>query len=71
MRRGPIVLATDGTSQNGATVVAAQLLADRIGMPLGVVTVLEPVPLFGGELNVGLTYPWSSTNPLATPARRL
>ena len=55
-RKGPIVLATDGTSQSGAPVLAAQLLASRIGMPLEVVTVLEPVPLYGGGFEMGLTY---------------
>jgi len=46
VRRGPILLATDGTSQTGGPVVAAQLLAARLDLPLEVVTVLEPLPTF-------------------------
>lgn len=44
-RRGPVVLATDGTARDGATVVAAQLIAARHALPLEVVTVLEPTPI--------------------------
>lgn len=54
MCRGPIVLATDGTNQSGAPVVAAQVLAARVGLPLEVVSVIEPVPMFGSELDTGL-----------------
>jgi nucleotide-binding universal stress UspA family protein len=46
IRRGPVVLATDGTSETGAPVVAAQLLAARLDLPLEVVSVLEPLPTF-------------------------
>jgi nucleotide-binding universal stress UspA family protein len=46
VRRGPVVLATDGTARSGATVVAAQLLAARLDLPLEVVSVLEPTPMF-------------------------
>jgi len=46
MRRGPVVLATDGTARGGAAVVAAQLIAARLGLPLEVVAVLEPTPIF-------------------------
>lgn len=46
MRRGPVVLATDGMSQTGAPVVAAELLAARLDLPLEVVTVMEPLPTF-------------------------
>jgi nucleotide-binding universal stress UspA family protein len=46
MRRGPVVLATDGTAPGGATVVAAQLIAARLDLPLEVVTVLEPTPIY-------------------------
>ncbi|HET7373003.1 MAG TPA: universal stress protein [Gemmatimonadaceae bacterium] len=46
LRRGPVVLATDGTSRSGASVVAARLLAARLDVPLEVVSVLEPSPIF-------------------------
>lgn len=45
--RGPILLATDGTSLSGAPVVAARLLADQLGVSLEVVTVLEPEMAYG------------------------
>ena len=45
-RRGPVVLATDGTSESGAAVVAAQLLAARLDVPLEVVSVLDPTPVY-------------------------
>ena len=41
-RRGPILLACDGTGQSSAPVVAARLLAERLGVGLEVVMVLEP-----------------------------
>ena len=44
---GPILLATDGTSQSGAPVLAARLLAEHLGLPLEVVTVLEPEASYG------------------------
>ena len=43
-RRGPVVLATDGASRSGAVIVAAQLIAARLDVPLEVVSVLEPTP---------------------------
>jgi universal stress protein E len=52
MRRGPVVLATDGTARGGAAVVAAQLIAARLGLPLEVVTVLEPTPIFSAAPEV-------------------
>ena len=52
VRRGPIVLATDGTNESGAAVVAAQLLASRLDVPIEVVTVLEPTPTFSSEPDV-------------------
>ena len=47
---GPILLATDGTSQSGAAVVAGRLLAEQLGVPLEVVTVLEPDLAYGVAL---------------------
>ena len=52
MRRGPVVLATDGTALGGAAVVAAQLIAARLDLPLEVVTVLEPTPIFSAAPDV-------------------
>src|SRR5678815_3036905 len=45
-RCGPVVLATDGASRSGAVVVAARLIAARLDVPLEVVSVLEPTPIF-------------------------
>ena len=47
---GPILLATDGTSQSGAAVVAARLLSEQLDVPLEVVTVLEPDLAYGVAL---------------------
>lgn len=46
-RRGPILLATDGTSKSGAPILAARLIADRLGVPLEIVTVLNPQLVYG------------------------
>jgi nucleotide-binding universal stress UspA family protein len=54
-RRGPILLACDGTGQSSAPVIAARLLANRIGVPLEVVTVLEPQVMYGIALDSGAT----------------
>jgi nucleotide-binding universal stress UspA family protein len=48
--RGPILLATDGTGDSGASIVAAQLLAERLDVPLEVVSVLEPEMMYGVAL---------------------
>lgn len=53
-RRGPVLLASDGTETTGAPVLAALVLAERLGVPLEVVTVLEPLPLYGGGLAMGM-----------------
>jgi nucleotide-binding universal stress UspA family protein len=45
-KRGPVVLATDGTSRSGSAVVAAQLIADHLDVPLEVVSVLEATPAY-------------------------
>lgn len=64
-RRGPIVLATDGMGEGGAPVLAARLLAARLDVPLEVVTVLEPFPLYDGALDMGISYA-----PLVDESRR-
>lgn len=46
VRRGPVVLATDGTSHTGAPAVAARLMADALGLPIEIISVLEPLPTF-------------------------
>lgn len=45
-KRGPIVLAADGTSLSGAPVLAARLLAAQLDLCLEVVSVLEPIPVY-------------------------
>lgn len=49
-RRGPILLATDGTGPSGAPVTAARMLSEQLGLPLEVVSVLEPDVLAGAAL---------------------
>ena len=44
VRRGPVVLAIDGTECGGSAVVAARTISARLDVPLEVVTVLEPTP---------------------------
>jgi len=55
-RRGPILLATDGTSTSGAPVWAARLLSQRLGLPLEVVTVLNPQLVYGMGLEAAPMY---------------
>lgn len=47
---GPVLLATDGSGKSGAPAIAAQLIAQRLGVPLEVVTVLEPQVIYGAAL---------------------
>jgi nucleotide-binding universal stress UspA family protein len=48
--KGPVLLATDGRSKNGAAVVGARLIAERLGRALEIVTVLEPEIIYGATL---------------------
>jgi nucleotide-binding universal stress UspA family protein len=47
---GPVLLATDGTGKSGAPAIAAKLIAQRLGVPLEIVTVLEPQVIYGAAL---------------------
>jgi nucleotide-binding universal stress UspA family protein len=47
---GPVLLATDGTAQSGAAVVAARLIANKLGVPLEVVSVIQPQVMYGAAL---------------------
>ena len=49
-RRGPILLACDGNETSGAPVIAARMLAERLHLPLEVVTVLEPQAIYAVAL---------------------
>lgn len=51
-RRGPVVLAVDGTDTSNAPVIAARTLALRLDVPLRVVTVIEPYPLYAGAVGM-------------------
>lgn len=48
--RGPVLLATDGMSRSGAAAIGARLIAEKLGVPLEVVTVLEPEVIYGAAL---------------------
>ena len=52
VRRGPVVLAIDGTECGGSAVVAARMIAARLDLPLEVITVLEPTPMSSATLDV-------------------
>lgn len=47
LRSGPVVLATHGSDGTDASLTAAWRLAQRLHEPLEVVTVLEPLPVYG------------------------
>lgn len=47
LRHGPVTLATDGVDQTNASLGAAHRLALRFREPLHVVTVIEPLPIYG------------------------
>ncbi len=47
-RRGPVLLAVDGTHTATPPVTAARSLAQRLDVPLRVVTVVEPMPNYVG-----------------------
>ena len=55
LRRGPVVLATDGSSATGGPVVAAEMLAEQLGLPLSIISVLEPSPTFASSADVVIT----------------
>jgi len=65
-RRGPVVLATDGSSRSGAAVAAARLLAARLDVPLEVISVLEPSPLYAAPPDAT-----SPCDPAVDESRRL
>ena len=48
--RGPVLLACDGSGKSGAPVIAARLFAERLGLPLEAVTVLEPQAIYSVSL---------------------
>src|SRR5688572_17933417 len=48
--RGPVLLATDGASQSSAAPMTARRIADKLGVALEVVTVLEPQIMYGTAL---------------------
>ena len=54
--RGPVLLATDGAGQSGASVIAARLLAEQLGVPLEVVTVLQSEVIYGVALGATPIY---------------
>lgn len=47
---GPVIAATDGTPESDSAITGAQLLAARTGAPLRIMTVVEPVIVYGLEL---------------------
>lgn len=47
VRRGPVLLAVDGNELSDGPAIAARLLAERLSVPLELVTVLESASLYG------------------------
>src|SRR5690606_32733277 len=47
VRRGAVLLAVDGNELSEGPAIAAKLLAERLDVPLELVTVLEPASLYG------------------------
>ena len=47
--KGPVFLACDGREQSDGSLIAARLMATRLGVALEVVTVLEPLPIYGTD----------------------
>ena len=48
-RKGPVLLACDGREQSDGSLIAARLIAARLGVPVEVVTVLEPLPIYNTD----------------------
>ena len=53
VRRGPVVLAIDGTECGGSAVVAARMIAAQLDLPLVVITVLGPTAMSSATLGDG------------------
>ncbi len=48
-RKGPVLLACHGREQSDGSLIAARLVAARLGVPVEVVTVLEPLPIYNDD----------------------
>ena len=48
-RKGPVLLACDGREQSDGSLIAARLIAARLGVAFEVVTVLEPLPIYSTD----------------------
>jgi len=53
-RHGPVLLATHGRESSDAPLRLARRLADRLGLELHVVTVIEPLPIQGSASDVAM-----------------
>lgn len=67
LRPGPVLLATAGNDVSDAPVIAARHVAERLGRPVKVVTVLKPSPCYGGTA-AGLV-PWMAYDDFLQSAR--